>query len=107
MVWYSVAWKSPSTAFEAATRRALATAARPAHGGVPMLVPPYEFHAVVAAPLAVSATYWPVVGLALNATSETARIFATPAPGTTVADCHAGTASYALTPPPELLQAAS
>ncbi len=72
-----------------------------------MLVPPYEFHDVVVAPLAVSATYWPVVGLALKATSDVARIFAAPRPGTTVPDCHRGSASYALTAPPEFDQAAS
>ncbi len=61
----------------------------------------------MAEPFAVSATYWPVVGLALKATSETVRMLAAPTPGTTVPDCHAGSASYALTPPPELAQAAS
>ncbi len=58
-------------------------------------------------PCAVSATYWPVFGLALNATSDTVRIVAAPAPATFVPDCHDGSASIALTPPPELAQAAS
>src|SRR4051812_23914569 len=97
MVLYSVAWKSPSNALEAATRRAFATATRPAHCGAPMLVPPYEFHEVLVAPCSVSATYWPVAGLALKATSDVARILAAPAPGITVPDCHVGRVSTLLT----------
>jgi hypothetical protein len=71
----------------------------PAHCGVERLVPPALSQLGTAAPGDITATYWPVAGSALKATSATARRASVPTPGTVLA-CQAGVATNALTPPP-------
>ena len=71
-----------SAASPAWARSALATASRPAHCGVARLVPPALTQPTVLLPGAMVATYCPVAGSALKATSATPRRTGTPMPGT-------------------------
>jgi hypothetical protein len=73
---------NPKALCELSRRWALATATIPAHCGVPKLVPPMLYQLTPVCPGGITATYWPVLGSALNATSATLRKVCEPRPGT-------------------------
>ena len=84
MLLYSSACGEPSTALPLRARSALATATRPAHCGVDRLVPPTLIQLTAVLPGVMTATYWPLAGSALKATSPTLRRATVPRPGTGV-----------------------
>ena len=82
-IWpYSSECGAPRAALPEAARTALATAVSPAHCGVDRLVPPILIQLTEVLPDGAMATYWPVPGSALKATSGTARRAKAPIPGT-------------------------